>query len=201
MKNKNTKIGLIAALSGLATISGCQSNKPIVANDKNVDSIRLEKRLTKLSNTKNKGPLAFGAMCYMMAEVKNVDYVCSHCNNTIPGRYSNAVIGDINYIERIVAEIQDLGYDVILDKTEYCPNCSKKTIFEPKLIFKIRFSNNTDYHIVKTNIVNEYKCLLAFLSNQDKYKGDYGREFPLHDNIDIIQKMTGLGEDLKIKND
>jgi hypothetical protein len=88
-----------------------------------------------------------------------------------------------------VSKIKSLDYDAVLDKTEFCPICSKKNIQNPELIFKIRFSDEAGYHIARSNIVNEYQCVFDFLSKPDEYKGDKA----------IIQKMTGLGEDLKIK--
>ena len=95
----------------------------------------------------------------------------------------------INQIDDIVEQIKTLGYDAVLDKTEFCPKCSKKNIENPELIFKIRFSDKADYHVVRSNIINEYQSLFEFLSNPDKFTGDKV----------IIQKMTGLGEDLKFE--
>jgi len=129
------------------------------------------------------------ASCYDPMVVEQYeDYVCSHCGNTIKGKYVNWMVRNISQIEDIVNRIKALGYDVVLDATEFCPYCSKKNIENPELIFSIRFSEEAEYHIVRSNIVNEYQCLLDFLSNQDEYAG----------NREIIQKMTGLGEDLKI---
>ena len=130
-----------------------------------------------------------GAMCYDPIVDYYVDYVCSDCNSTIKDTYSNWVVYSIKQIENIVLRIKNLGYDVVLDKTEFCPHCSKKSIENPELIFKIRFSDKADYHVVRSNIINEYQCLFEFLSNPDEYTGDK----------EIIQKMTGLGEDLKFE--
>jgi len=158
MKTKNVKIGLAAALGSLVVVLGCDRILPF-------------------------------ASCYApMIEEHYEDYICSHCGDTIKGKYYSWVIHNINTIESIVNQIKTLEYDVILDKTEFCPFCSKKNIENPELIFQIRFSDKAEYHTVRSNIVNEYQCLFEFLSNPDEYKG----------NREIIQKMTGLGEDLKI---
>ena len=158
MKSRNVKIGLVAALSGLATMPGC--NKSVIET----------------------------AMCYIVAFEEYVDYLCSHCGVTIKGKHGNRMIFNIYSIDETVAQMKTLGYDVILDKTEFCPYCSKKNIENPELIFCIRFSDEVDYHFVRSNIINEYRCLLEFLSNPEEYTG----------NREIIQKMTGLGEDMKI---
>ena len=130
------------------------------------------------------------ASCYDPMVVEQYeDHVCPHCGNTVKGKYGNWLIYNINAIEDIVKRMKALGYDVVLDATEFCPYCSKKNIENPELILSIRFSEEAEYHIVRSNIVNEYQCLFDFLSNPDEYAG----------NRDIIQKMTGLGEDLKIK--
>jgi len=136
-----------------------------------------------------------GAMCYEPAiKERYVDYVCSHCNNTIKAKYNDWIVYNIKQIEEFVKQIKELGYDVVLDKTEFCPHCSKKDIQNPELIFKIRFSDETDYHVVRSNIVNEYQCLLEFLKNPDEYPGKTDKN-----KVAIIRKMTGLGEDLKIE--
>jgi len=129
------------------------------------------------------------AMCYDPAEECHVDYVCSYCKDTIKDKYCDWTLYMISQIEEIFNKIKGLGYDVVLDKTEFCPNCSKKDITNPELIFKIRFSEEAEYHIARSNIVNEYQCLFEFLSKPEEFTG----------NKTIIQKMTGLGEDLKIK--
>lgn len=209
-------MGIVAALGGLVAMpTGCdaQPNTPIVSemgtdsikieqpfDDKTSDSIRLENRLKKLAKTKYSGKLSIGAMCYSPIMPQPMDHVCPYCGDTTKERYDNWAFYAIEGIERIVAQIKSLGYDVVLDKTEYCPRCSERNIEHPELIFKIRFSAKADYHIVKSNIVNDYQCLLAFLSNQDIYSGSYGEEHDLHNSIAIIQKMTGLGKDLKVGN-
>jgi len=216
MKKKRIKTGIIAALSGIVALPGCDSasreqidtevpgrNLPpreqSGTNTPNADSLRLEERLKELSLTKYAGELAMGAMCYDVMAPVYIDYVCSYCGETVKEKYNDWDVYNMNRIEEVVKQIKNLDYDVVLDKTEFCPHCSKKSIEYPELFFKFRFSNNANYHIAKSNIVNEYQCLLAFLSNQDKYQGVYDEEYALHDNIMIIQKMTGLGKDLKIE--
>jgi len=200
MKSKNIKIGIAAALGGLATVPNCDVTiglyDPVIQN---ADSIRLEQRLMELSQTKYTGKLAWGAMCYDPAMPEYMDYGCPYCGETIKEKYNSWTIFNINQIEEIVGRIKALGYDVVLDKTEFCPKCSKKNIEYPELIFQFRFSPKANYHVARSNIVNEYQCLLAFLSDQDKYSGARGEEYAIHDNIAIIQKMTGLGKDLKIE--
>jgi len=212
MKNKKGKLGLVAALSSLTALLGCQtqSTKQIATNNSNSDtireekpfinttsdSLRLEKRLLKLSKTKYNGRPGRGAMCYVPLEPKLVDYVCSHCGNTISDKYENITVSTIKSIEYIVNQIKSLGYDVVLDKTEYCPHCSQREIERPELIFKIRFSENSDYHVVYSNIVDSYRCLYEFLTNGDTYEGRYGTEH-LCNKISTIQNMTGLGKDLR----
>ena len=129
------------------------------------------------------------AMCYDPAVECYVDYVCPYCKGVVKGKYCDWMVHAINQIEEFVKKIIELEYDVFLDKTEFCPKCSKKNIENPELIFKIRFSEKAAYHIVRSNIINEYQCLFEFLSNPDEYTGDKA----------IIQKMTGLGEDLRIE--
>jgi len=212
MKNKKITIGIAATLGGLAAVQGCdgQLSQPIadninivsakleqLLNGENSDSIDLEKQLKELSKTKYAADPLWGAMCYDIAEPEPVDYVCSYCGDTIK-KYDSWTLYDIESIEEIVGEIKSLGYDAVLDKTEYCPHCSKKEINEPELIFKIRFSEKAKYHIVKSNIIDNYECLQTFLLNPDTYLDNY-YEKDLPEIIATIQYMTGLGKDLKIK--
>ena len=207
MKKKRIKTGIIAALSGIVVLPGCDSmsntgspsEEQSGTNDQHADSLRLEKRLKELSQTKYAGELAMGAMCYDPAIPMYADYVCPYCNDTVKEKYNGWMIYNINNIEEIVNQIKAKGYDVVLDKTEFCPHCNKKSIEYPELIFKFRFSAQADYHVSKSNINYEYCCLLAFLSNQDTFTNEYDYEYALHDNIAIIQKMTGLGKDLEMK--
>ena len=134
------------------------------------------------------------AMCYDPAIEEYVDYVCPHCGDTIRKYNDWTVMYSFAQIENIVNQMKGLEYDVVLDKTEFCPHCSDKSIENPELIFKIRFSDEADYHIARSNIVNEYQYLLEFLTNPEKFLDEKTDE-----KIAIIRKMTGLGEDLKIE--
>ena len=204
MGKKEIKIGTAIALSTLVAMQSCKSqaknsgtddtNTQQNRNDMSTDSVKLEKRLLKLSKTKYKGELSMGAMCYEVSAPIKIDYQCSYCNEETKDRYDNWLVGEIQGIDAIVTQLKEKGYDVVLDKTEFCEHCSKRIILNPELIFKIRFSDNGDYHEVRSNIQNEYQCLLEFILGNDKYQGDYGEEIALHDNIEIIQKMTGLGK-------
>jgi len=168
MKRRKAIKGLAAALGGLAAIPGCKKELVPVAS------------------------------CYVTVVDYYEDYVCSHCGNTIKEKYTKQIISYIGQIEYGVNQMKGLGYDVILDKTEFCPHCSKKGIENPVLIFKIRFSEEADYHIARSNIINEYYCLYEFLKNPDEYLETQDVK-TLPEKIAIIRKMTGLGEDLKIK--
>ena len=180
------------------------------------DSIELKKRLKELAETEYKGKLAMGAMCYEVALSVEKDYTCPTCNKKT--KRTNSDIWFIEYISKIIKEIRTLGYDVVLDEKEYCQYCSGskfinnndvkyevgKTTYEyasnpneePLLIFKIRFSENSQYHVVRTNIGNDFSILLEFLKGKDKYDAGSEGEIPLHMEIDVIKKMTGLGSEI-----
>jgi DNA-directed RNA polymerase subunit RPC12/RpoP len=151
MKNRKIKIGLIAGVSGMVAIPSCNSQTGNLnnVNDQNADSVRLEERLKKLANTKYETELSIGAMCYDPVAPSFVDYICSYCGDTIKEKYDNWDVYNINAIEAIVEQIKSMEYDVALDKRAFCPHCSGKSIENPELIFKIRFSRDAEYHIVK----------------------------------------------------
>jgi len=169
MERREALKGLAAALGGLVMIPGCLKN------------IEPETAVT----------------CYYSVTPYPTDYVCSYCDHTVKDQYEGYLIFCISLIEDAVNRIKKLEYDADLDKTEFCPNCSQKNIENPELIFRIRFSEETEYHIARSNIVNEYRCLLEFLSDPDKFMEEQN-EIILREKIAIIQKMTGLGDNLKI---
>ena len=205
MKSKKAGIGIALAL-GMTSQGYSQSQDQV--NDKSstqnqviMDSINLEKRLLELSRTKYTGNLSMGAMCYKVAAPRQTDYTCSHCRTVTRDRLDNWQVRKIRKIESIVNQIRNEGYDVILDATGFCRNCTPKEPENPELIFRIRFSDQSGYHTVRSNIVNEYQCLLLFIQGKEKYPGGYGEEYAIHDQIHIIRKMTGLGTDIVIKDD
>lgn len=180
------------------------------------DSIELEKRLKELAETEYKGELKGGAMCYANAISVNKDYICPFCGKKT--MRTNYDLWRIKKISKAVEEIKSLGYDAILNESEYCQFCSNseyikeddvqseigKTTYtyanknskEPTLIFKIRFSKVGKYHVVKSNIDEDYLILLEFLKGNDKYDAGSTGELPLHVEIDVLKKMTGLGKNI-----
>lgn len=159
------------------------------------DSIELEKMLRELSETPYVGELRRGAMCYESgSSIVSTDYVCPTC-----GKKSDIKNYDqwgISQIRDIVKKIKSIGYDVLLDETEFCDVCNGKKVSNPILIFKIRFSENSNYHLAHSNFLFGYNCLFQFLLGNEKFIADREVEKTIHDNIDIIQKMTGLGSDI-----
>ena len=106
--------------------------------------------------------------------------------------------------------MKQLGYDVILDEHEFCVKCEgeaskiikEKEFFKriqypnAQLIFKIRLSPNEVYHTAQSDIRSDYNCVLEFLKGNDFCRGARDATLPIHDNIDVIQKMLGLGKDI-----
>lgn len=198
MKSK-TKLST-AILIGSAVIGSTNCEAQIENDSKDnpkiiKDSVDLEKSLKELSETEYKGKLNSGAMCYaVVAKRDTTDFICSVCNKNT--RYRIDDINHIKYIKKTFDEIKSLKYDVILDESEYCEHCNKTKLKEPSLIFKIRFSKDADYHVIKSNINEDYLILLDFLKGKDtyiKYEHDIR---PIHWKIDVIKKMTGLGNDI-----
>ncbi|MBP1630813.1 MAG: hypothetical protein H6Q15_1706 [Bacteroidetes bacterium] len=209
MKNK-TKLST-AILIGSAVIGATNCEAQVENNSKDLqkdsknenqlepkifipkkDSIELEQRLKELSTTTYKGKLERGAMCYESGGITEVDYVCPICGENSNKKHSE--VSSIGKIGKIFKEIKLLGYDVVLDVDDFCEKCSGKIIKDPSLKFMIRFSPNSKYHIVRTNIISDYNCLLQFFLNKEKYPSINGRELTIGDNTDVIYKMTGLGK-------
>jgi hypothetical protein len=166
-------------------------------SSKNKDS--LEQRLKKLDADMRK-KIILGAMCYSMVEPSIADYKCPSCGHKTG--HDNYTIWNIEHIRTIVVQIKNAGYDVVLDEHEFCKKCStgdklhEIKVQYPELIFKIRYNPDSPYHIAKSNIVNDYNCILEFLKGNDFYSGKRDEIMPLHWNIDILQKMLGIGKEI-----
>jgi len=206
----NELTSLDISKNSLLKILDCNGNKmPAIEKDKGIqtsdvevymDRSILEKRLKKIAQTKHSKTFIDGmSSCYLMSPPETVDYVCSLCGFTVENEYTKHQVFDIRQVEIIVKKILKLGFDVVFDKSEYCHRCSGSVIEKPEMIFSIRFSTQSDYHVVRSNLVNEYSCLLAFLENKETYRLERNNEeCPLHENAAIIKHMTGLGDDLDL---
>lgn len=206
MKTKNLKIGVVAVLSTVAAAQSCglrskhRSDNVKTGEIKlNEDSLRLERRLIELSETKYEGEIFLSAMCYVVGADPSVDYICPNCGDTTKYTWTYVDLYEIKKVKELVSQIRAKGYDAVLDETEYCEHCGGEKREQPVLIFKFRFSENADYHVIKSNIESDYMCLLHFISGNDSFPDPMGYKFGIHDNIRRIQKMTGLGKDLKIE--
>lgn len=209
MSKKTIKIGIAAALSGVVVSSGCgnvssgcaasQADGPVTGSSALMDSLALEKRLLELSRDTVEVSLETGAMCYDISGPMPVDYTCAECGHVTREKYDTHIMYTVGSISEIVNQIKAMGYDVILDKSEFCSVCAKQEVGRPELVFKIRFSDNSKYHVAKSNIEDHYRCLLEFLLGKDVYPDFFDTEVLIRERIDVIQRMTGLGKDLKIE--
>ena len=167
-----------------------------------LDKAELEKRLIKLAQTPYTGKVAIGADCYApMDMLKNEDYICSICHKTTPHSKYYFDPHDINRIREIIKTLKENNYDVLLDDTEFCQYCNKNgKTKDPLVIFKIRFNENDDYHIIKTKSWSSgFELMLAFFTGKDHILGSYDNTITLHSKIDQIHEMIGLGKDIVAK--
>jgi hypothetical protein len=190
------------------------------------DSIELETRLKEIAKEPYNGKLAMGAMCYEMAVSLPTEHICPICGSEIVLDYYG--YSTLTNIKKIVDKIKAAGYDVDLDcgcknsisikeyntqedqkvgetnfklnKKQHIANSVANDYEENKvdLIFKIRFSKNSEYYVVHSNNESEYVCLLTFLQGRNMYIGRQDETHALHDNLIVLKKMTGLGKDMKL---
>ena len=170
-----------------------------------VDSVALVDRLKELKSLDYDTLPLFSAMCYAKAIPIEAEYVCGVCGKTSPSdSYTN---GNIESIRRVVEQMKNMGYDVVLDETMFCNHCSAQNnksdakkegdsvvgMQRPELIFKIRFSKDAPYHVAKSNVYAEYSAVASFLkSKQDFVDFVENNRDKAKSNILVIQKMTGL---------
>ena len=183
------------------------------------DRAELDDRLRELAKTEYEGEISPGAMCYKPAAPRPVDYICPACGGAT--RQTNHSVWTIERARGIVEELQSLGFDALLDEREFCIHCGenakdypdvpeglsleeRREFFrnredsKPDLIFKIRFGEDDDYHVACSTLLKEYKCVLKFLSGDDLRGDGSGRVDTIRDNVKILQKMLGIGEDIQL---
>lgn len=221
--NSKAQVGDVHIIEGDDSNSSKQEiNKektfPIIKRD----SLELETRLKEIAKEPYKGKLSMGAMCYETAVSLQTEHICPICGSEIIINYYG--YRTLTNIKKIVDKIKAAGYDVDLDcgctnsisikeyNTQEDQNVgetnfklNKKQHFENDyrentmdLIFKIRFSKNSEYYVVHSNNESEYVCLLTFLQGRDMYIGRYDETNALHDKLIVLKKMTGLGKDMKL---
>jgi hypothetical protein len=176
-------------------------NKKIILKDRE----QLEQGLKELAETEFKSDYnGYSAMCYSSMGIYYKDYICPTCKMKV--KFSSYILGLIKYAREIVDEIKKIGYDAFLDETEFCGKCSGKEFStmeyvrtRRELIFKIRFSPDSEYHVARTNVGHDFFCVLEFLNENKTF-------FQKHDDMllsnkwytAILQKMLGLGKDIQI---
>lgn len=123
-----------------------------------------------------------GAMCYEISLTPSSCSICGHEDCQSDRRIKN-----------IVDTLRVIGYDVVLE----CRHKKEsQNYYSTDLIFKIRFSPQDEYHSIIDNNYEHYSCLLAFFQGKKVYETFNEGTEPLHTNIDVIKKMTGLGKDI-----
>lgn len=197
----------IIAVAGAVAVAGSCSTNKVAEQGKNAgddnagnglkpnvpaeDSISLVQRLKAL-NTASYDTFALpNAMCYSVAMPMEENYVCPKCGaETASTAYKN---GNIRSIRGVVGEIKSMGYDVVLDESQYCHKCNGSKEDYPELKFKIRFSEKAGYHVASSNTSGDYSAVKAFLEGEKSF-----REY-VSNNLDearrtlkIVEKMTGL---------
>lgn len=62
----------------------------------------------------------------------------------------------------------------------------------PHICFYFRTNSNEKYHMIQENNEYCYEALLNFLKNKRSYEGGFGRTHLLRNEIDTIERMTGI---------
>ena len=178
-----------------------------------IDKKELEERLLKLEKDsfdwRRHPPL-----CYVPAFPSPDDYICPTCGKKTT--QTDFMIHDIQVIRECVGEMQGIGYDVFLNEQEFCVHCginSKEYIIpsdryssnryesNPELIFGIRFNNDREYHIVRSNMRYDYEQALRFLKGDDSILDVIFNLELFHRTVKRLQKMLGIGLGIPIAED
>ena len=159
-----------------------------------LDKKQLEQRLKELAETPYTGGISYGAMCYVPSRSHDEEYICLICNKSTIHDFGDYRIRDLFKIRSFINELKENGYDVLLDEHEYCEYCSN-SIERSRTNLKIRFDKNDEYHVVRPSLIG-YEYLKTFLLGGDHFISNQDFTITLHENINSIYEMTGLGEDI-----
>ena len=202
---KDIKKKLIA-IGGAATIAtSCSVNENVTKSNPSADetsdakqqktttsdSTSLVQRLKVLATAQYDTIALPNAMCYSIAAPMEENYVCPKCGaETASTAYAN---GNIRSIRNVVKDIKSMGYDVLLDESQYCQKCSAKKFENPTLCFKIRFSKNAEYHVAYSNASADYYAVKAFFEGEKSFKTYVSNNRDEAERtLKIVEKMTGL---------
>jgi len=144
-------------------------------------------------------------MCYRPANIKKIKrlvhpdkgkYKCNVCSKITRYKSGAHIVKNLLKARSLIDEFKAQGYDAQLDEREYCKYCKDKSDIKiPKPVFKIRFNENDPYHSVRTEL-HYFKYLQTFLQGGDHFINDNNDTVTSYEIIDIIYKITGLGEEI-----
>jgi hypothetical protein len=168
------------------------------------DRDELKKRLEVLEEISAEREDFNGVRCYAPPRGPDNVHTCPKCGKETP--LYNLRDHTIKTIAGIVKEIQSAGYDAILDESELCWHCvnpdfpeAPSGAFMPELVFKIRYDANSEYHVARSNVIEHYKCVLAFLEDAGHYYSDINSTQVLDREIGVLRKMLGPGVNIAAK--
>ena len=147
----------------------------------------------------DKEPELMGAMCYETHMASYVTLKCEQCG--MEKVYDEFLMTEDDEIIATVENIKALGYDAKVLRT--CADCANKLGFRYKdgtplldsvmyCIFYFKDKGQKEYHVTRSESPDDYKAVLAYLKNEDRF---YDRNEALHwvaDNKDEIKRMTGI---------
>ena len=146
-----------------------------------------------------KEPELMGAMCYETHMPLLVTLKCEQCG--MEKEYDQFLMTEDEEIMATVEQIKALGYDAKVLRT--CADCANKMGFKYKdgtpltdsvmyCIFYFKNKGQKEYHVTRSESPDDYKAVLAYLKNEDRF---YDRNEALHwvaDNKEEIKRMTGI---------
>ena len=102
--------------------------------------------------------------------------------------------------QNIVKTISRLGYDVKLEKV--CVECAinhnitsdEEGLCSNRLywVFSFKTKEEEIYHTAISNTESDYDAVIAFLNNKPLYSDNYDTEHLIREELDLIERMTGI---------
>ena len=155
-------------------------------------------QLKTLSQYETSESFHMGAMCYETVYSPLCEVKCESCGKVVE---EHDWMGRLDGIKNKVEEIKKLGYDV---KVEYlCGVCATKlglkgedgnSLLDGQIyyVFFFKTKDEEQYHIAESSDEDEYKAVLAFLKNEPTYTNYYDVTHLIKDELDVIEKLTGI---------
>jgi hypothetical protein len=186
---------------GFSKISKANSQNPPMFKGVN-DTIKpytkeeIREKLELLANTPvPEDSISFGAMCYSVAYVEDVEHVTYQCpkcgSRTIYSNKVDAYYKVRSLIPQCREQIQDTkGINLQLDETQFCRKCSD--VKNPELVLVVSYVDDSVKTITYGIAYDDIQLINEFLHGRLTHTTMNDGRYPLKDHLQRLEELLGI---------